>query len=68
MAVKLCFFHGALRPGPLAVVLVFLGFCTLQVLIAKDIQSWAQRRYEMGLLGFGYPWQVPTASLLTPAC
>lgn len=58
VGIKLCFLQRALRPAPLAVVLAFLGFCTAHVLIARDVMLWARRRYEMGLIGFGYPWEV----------
>ena len=58
VGVKLCLLQRALRPAPLAMVLVFLGFCTAHVLIARDVMLWAQRRFEMGLLGYGYPWEV----------
>jgi hypothetical protein len=35
-----------------------LALSLAHVLCAYNVAEWTRRRYQMGLLGFGYPWEV----------
>ncbi|KAK9831933.1 hypothetical protein WJX81_000861 [Elliptochloris bilobata] len=39
-------------------------FSVVHVLTARGMVLWARQRYEMGLLGFGYPWERGEAAWL----
>ena len=60
MAVQLAVFHNPTRAAPLALFLVSLGFSLLHVLAAAEVKRWAKKRLELGLDGYGFPWQVHT--------
>lgn len=56
----------ALEQGPLpaakraAFVLFFglhAGFALAHMLAARQVSTWARRRYQLGLTGLGYPWE-----------
>ncbi|KAK9811616.1 hypothetical protein WJX72_007022 [[Myrmecia] bisecta] len=34
-----------------------LAFSAAHLLMAKNVMEWARQRYQMGLLGYGYPWE-----------
>ncbi len=54
--------HSSLRrtqwPSHLAIYAAHAGFSIAHMVAAQRVVTWARRRYEMGLLGFGYPWEV----------
>ena len=59
---QLAVFHKPTRAAPLALFLVSLGFSLLHVLAAAEVKRWAKKRLELGLDGYGFPWQVHTPS------
>jgi hypothetical protein len=53
--------HRTQWPSHLAIYAAHAGFSIAHMVAAQRVVTWAQRRYEMGLLGFGYPWEVRAA-------
>ena len=44
---------------PAAVLIAASAFFTLAHLgTARNMVLWARRRYELGLMGYGFPWEV----------
>ena len=46
------------RPAPLTLLTLSLAFSLLHVLTAAEVKRWAKRRQELGLGGYGFPWQA----------
>lgn len=70
--VKLLAFDFPRHSAPAVLVLLSsLAFTGLHLAAAHNVVRWARRRADMGLDGFGYPWEVssppPTLSVGTPA-
>lgn len=52
------------KPPPHLATQINLGMSLFHVLTANRVMTWARRRYHMGLLGFGYPWEREEAAVL----
>ena len=50
--------HRAQWSSHFAIYAAHAGFSIAHMVAAQRVVTWARRRYEMGLLGFGYPWEV----------
>ena len=55
-------FHKPTRAAPLALFIVSVSFSLLHVLVAAEVKRWAKKRLELGLDGYGFPWQVSLRS------
>ncbi len=54
---------------PAAILIAASAFFTLAHLgTARNMVLWARRRYELGLMGYGFPWEVmaePMSAVVT---
>lgn len=58
---KSLLFHYPPRPDAwpfITLMAINMGYSVFHVLTAKRVMTWARRRYQMGLVGFGYPWEA----------
>eukprot|EP00798_Chlamydomonas_sp_ICE-L_P000009 gene9-12818_t len=57
IVVKTTLYHYDHKAASAAIMLALTGaFCWFHVFASRRKVEWARRRYQMGLVGFGYPW------------
>ena len=60
-------FHRATRAVPVTLFCLSLAFSLLHVLTAAEVKRWAKKRHDLGLEGYGFPWEV-ICPLLPGSC
>ena len=58
---KALLFHYPPRPAAwhfITLMALTMGYSVFHVLTANRVMTWARRRFHMGLVGFGYPWEA----------